>query len=80
MTINSLDFGDDEEAKDVPTLDSGLKNVTAELDEYGLTPSVSRSSVDSRFDDTLVNQIKAAFNKYKNRTDEEEGEEFETRH
>lgn len=83
LTINSLDLGGDEELdaeKDVPTLESGLKNVTAELDDYGLTPSVSRSSVDSRFDDTLVSQIKAAFHKYKNRTDEDEGEEFETRH
>lgn len=81
LTINSLDLGEDlQDEQSVPSLSEGMKNVT---DKFGdeLSPSLSRSSAESRpYDDNLVGQIRAAFHKYKSRTDEEEGEEFETRH
>lgn len=80
MTINSLDLGEDEEAaeeRDVPSLEQGLKNVTHDM--YELTPSASRGSVDSHFSNNLVDQVRDAFHKYKSRTDEDEGDEFEAR-
>ncbi|GEQ68264.1 hypothetical protein JCM33374_g1931 [Metschnikowia sp. JCM 33374] len=85
LTIQSLDLGDDEDMKDTDEPIAGfrdLKNVTAQMDEGAdLSPTASRGSVDSRgHDPNLMEQIRSAFRKYKNRTDEDEADEFETRH
>lgn len=83
LTIHALDLGEDEEAETPgKNADFGpLKNVTAEVGDLDLTPTMSRGSTDLRgYDPNLVDQIRTAFNKYKNRTDEDEADEFETRH
>lgn len=79
LTIHALD--DDGNAdSDVASVVSG-ENVTAKLAELDLCPSISHTSADLRaFDENLVDQIRAAFDKYKMRTDEDEADEFETRH
>lgn len=78
LTIHALD--DDENASDVASVVSG-ENVTAKLAELDLCPLISRTSTDLRaFDENLVDQIRAAFDKYQLRTDEDEADEFETRH
>lgn len=79
LTMHALD-DDGNVDSDIASVVSG-ENVTAKLAELDLCPSVSHNSVDLRpFDDSLVDQIRAAFDKYKLRTDEDEADEFETRH
>ncbi|KAM9932601.1 hypothetical protein OXX80_007764, partial [Metschnikowia pulcherrima] len=83
LTIQSLDLGDDEDPKDSEPIAGfrDLKNVTAEMGDLKLSKSVSNQSADSRgHDQNLMSQIRSAFKKYKNRTDEDEADEFETRH
>ncbi|KAM9920572.1 hypothetical protein OXX59_007124 [Metschnikowia pulcherrima] len=83
LTIQSLDLGEDEDPKDSEPIAGfrDLKNVTAEMGDLKLSKSVSNQSADSRgHDQNLMSQIRSAFKKYKNRTDEDEADEFETRH
>ncbi|RKP30920.1 hypothetical protein METBISCDRAFT_27062 [Metschnikowia bicuspidata] len=78
LTIHALD--DDENTSGIASVTSG-QNVTAKLSELDLCPQMSRSSNDLKpFDENLVDQIRAAFDKYQQRTDEDEADEFETRH
>lgn len=88
LTVHALDLDDDElesqERRDVPNLSANTRSTTELLKEdlSELTPSYSRSSIESGIaEDDLVNQIKAAFHKYKSRNDDDvSGDEFEARH
>lgn len=86
LTVHALDLDDEEqenqERHTIPNLAANVDSSHGVLkDELSdLAPSYSRSSVDSNTEEDLVNQIKAAFSKYKlQNEDDVSGDEFEAR-
>ncbi|RLV94125.1 Uncharacterized protein JA1_001944 [Spathaspora sp. JA1] len=94
LTVNALDLGEDEEyaqskvsaSRAVGGLDHGVsvagKVLQNELDALSTTQSNASIDSESAVDHSLLDQVKAAFRRYKSRTAESEdvsGDEFETK-
>lgn len=78
LTVHALDLDDEEtESQERAAIPNLLANRRQE-EGSDLTPTLSRGSYESGADEDLVNQIKAAFHKYKHRNEDDVlGDEIE---